>query len=107
MARTMARTLEELYRSMSYREMMLHEADYRISPWGERRKDLRAGQVAAACLAPHVGKGKAPTAEAFVLYGDRQDTGAQTLDEMKAVARGIEERHRKARERKQRGNDGR
>ncbi|NQT41285.1 MAG: hypothetical protein HQ581_27605 [Planctomycetes bacterium] len=93
-----------MYRDMTAAQLREWEADYRISPWGEYRKDLRAGVVASACLAPHSGKKGPPSAEQFVMFGDRRDGGGgQSKEEMKAVIERIARRHREAQEsRKQR-----
>lgn len=103
----LARTLgfpsrQAMYRAMTARQLREWEAEFCLSPWDERRRDLRAGVVASAVLAPHIKQDwLLPSPESFVMYGDgRGGGGGQSVQEMKAVVERVERRHREARKRK-------
>jgi len=92
-----------LYQRITYEELAEQEIAYKLDPWDEQRADLRAGMIASATLAPHMKKGaKPPSPRSFVMGINGPNGREQTQEEMEAVARRINERHRKAREAKQR-----
>jgi len=94
-----------LYQRITYEELAEQEIAYKLDPWDEQRADLRAGVVASASLVPHLKKGsKPPSPDKFVMGVNGPGARQQTQEEMEAVAQRINERHRKAKEAKDRSN---
>ncbi len=72
---------------MSGLEFDLHWADYRRSPWDERRGDERAALIAATMIniAPNRRKGAKPaTVGDLLLYPDKEKFHEPDADEIRA-----------------------
>lgn len=48
LARSLGRTVDELFASMSAQEFSLWQAEYQRAPWGEVRGDINAGEICAS-----------------------------------------------------------
>lgn len=77
LALTLGKTVTELLDSISSIEMAYWLAYYELEPFGPRRKDLRAGQIAA--LLYNANRGTNPLMEPMDFFEERQDQDVYTM----------------------------
>lgn len=75
-------TVARLSDEMTARELGEWQAMYNISPWGERRADLRAGIIASTIYNVNITRGKSMKAADFM--PDFEPKKPQSVSEMQA-----------------------
>ena len=87
LARTVAGTIDVdgMLEEMTPGQLAEWMEIYALDPWGEERKDLRAGIIASAAVAPYAKKGHTPRPSDFMpRFGEEARKPKQSLAEMKA-----------------------
>lgn len=79
LALRLGKTLDELTRTLSARELKMWMAFDRISPIGDWRGDVQAAQVTAAVI--NAQGGKLSLKDALLKWGGENDSGSEELSE--------------------------